>query len=701
MSVSTLDVLNEQMQLTYELANLQLLLAGSLSDRFVKNQRLVKPRTTIGFPISLTARPPYKDAVAVVEVEVETAKGSVADPNVPEPPSILTLLPREKTYNVAGLRDRMTSIGAGAVIGVVGISGSWVTGKKTYFLVQEQDTVAIQRPTPSDRANTVTFAWEFRPVLGQQYVHGGMKQTFVQLSMPPNYSRNCIGAIRLRTYWRKYDGTTGVSGDVIRESVLVSKRAMSIPTFDLKPFVDWVSYEDLGDGTLMVNVIGRFLSGTYIQLGPLRFDTTKNLQMEDSGLKFIAPAAAFARWTAQAVSRSGESADIVTPPVQDRPVALDQYGCGDDVCEGKKTRELPQLEIHELKVLDNGHAVEMRMGRPKTRAVGVPAAGVYDSENSNRQSVVGASLHGDTDNVVWSAPIVSEAECAGGKLRIAEVTPHTLNEKESELEVKFKPFSGDLRDVLLEIGGRVYGLSDTVVRRDGDGGHPKMTTVVPTASLISNPRVKAFVPFQFVADGPRAGATGTTCLVDTREVQGFEPGASIERLVLVSVESLGACAGDTTYLLFGNGLEGLTPVVPPGAVVTVESTTRAKVIIKKADLAKARKVVLMKKGARAPLVLDLPASDVKPQTPKVTIDSPVIQNTDVLEVQVENVEQLSAVKLREKVLPFVKLKGAIQLTQLQAMGVTSVQKSQELTFEFGETKVPVRFEVVAARIGVK
>jgi len=38
------------MQLTYEIANLQLLLEGSLSDRFVRRQRIVKRRTTVGFP---------------------------------------------------------------------------------------------------------------------------------------------------------------------------------------------------------------------------------------------------------------------------------------------------------------------------------------------------------------------------------------------------------------------------------------------------------------------------------------------------------------------------------------------------------------------------------------------------------------------------------------------------------------------------
>jgi hypothetical protein len=66
---SSSSILNEQVQLTAEIANLRLLLEGSLSDRLVNsNQKLVKPRTTIGFSIAIT--PQYKSAVAIVEVEV-------------------------------------------------------------------------------------------------------------------------------------------------------------------------------------------------------------------------------------------------------------------------------------------------------------------------------------------------------------------------------------------------------------------------------------------------------------------------------------------------------------------------------------------------------------------------------------------------------------------------------------------------------
>jgi hypothetical protein len=144
---SSLDVLNEELQLSSAITSYSLLLEGALSDRFVANTRIVKPRVTLGFPVSLRAPAAYKDAVAVVEVEATVIPTqSLAPGSLPAPPAITALLPREKTYNVAAMTDSMTSIGAGAVVGAYGIGASYTFGHKTLFLVQDQDTVALRRP---------------------------------------------------------------------------------------------------------------------------------------------------------------------------------------------------------------------------------------------------------------------------------------------------------------------------------------------------------------------------------------------------------------------------------------------------------------------------------------------------------------------------------------------------------------------------
>src|ERR1051326_7986831 len=158
-SISALDALNEQMQLTYEIANLQLLLEGSLNDRYVKGMRFIKPRTTLGFPVTISPQRRYKDAVAVVEVEVQNPEFNNLNPD--DRPAVTALLPREKTYNVAALTDHMTSIGGGLVTSVVNGGFSFLRGHKSYYVVQDQDTLAVMRePSARDRG---AFSWEFRP----------------------------------------------------------------------------------------------------------------------------------------------------------------------------------------------------------------------------------------------------------------------------------------------------------------------------------------------------------------------------------------------------------------------------------------------------------------------------------------------------------------------------------------------------------
>ena len=309
-SVSSLDALNEQMQLTYEIANLQLLLEGSLNDRYVKGQRFVKPRTTLGFPITITPQSAYKNAVAVVEVEVLNPPAEVLSEE--EPPAVTALLPREKTYNVAALTDRMTSIGGGLVTQVINGGFSWFSGRKSYYIVQDQDTIAIMRPS-SDKAKATAFSWEFRPVLGQPFVRAGMKQTFVQIASPIRNGLNCFGQLRVRTYWRRMDRKTGVLKDVIAQSVSDLQPPRPIPNFDLTPVFRNVSYDDLGAGNIRVTVEGNFLTGTYVRVGNNYYrEGSPGFTSELTKIRFVAAAADVAKYNAYIVSRDGSETQITS-----------------------------------------------------------------------------------------------------------------------------------------------------------------------------------------------------------------------------------------------------------------------------------------------------------------------------------------------------------------------------------------------------
>jgi hypothetical protein len=313
-SVSASDALNEQMQLTYEIANLRLLLEGALSDHvtLVDGATYVKPRTTLGFQVSIDPQKRFKNAVAVIEVEVRAVK-----PLAGQRTSITALLPRDKTYNVAAITDSSTSIGAGVATGVVGVSGSWLRGHKTYYVTQDQDTVAMT--FAPDTAGDVGFRWQFRPVLGKEVVRAGLKQTFVQLSLPQLPDEDDVAEVTMRTYWVKYDGKKGTLGKLVPGSLQVyAPRVVARPRLAVSPQqFDNDSLTDLGDGEMLVNLKGRFLTGTYVRLGSAIIrEGTPGTLFEHYAIKFSAPIADLATKDLAVVARDGreERVTMSGPP---------------------------------------------------------------------------------------------------------------------------------------------------------------------------------------------------------------------------------------------------------------------------------------------------------------------------------------------------------------------------------------------------
>ncbi|HZI19852.1 MAG TPA: hypothetical protein VEY09_14770 [Pyrinomonadaceae bacterium] len=309
-SVASSDILNEQMQLTYEIANLSLLIDGALSDRILmgKNDlRTVKPRITLGFPITLTPDRRHKNAVAVVEVEVEKKEDMAGG----EAPTVTALLPREKTYNVASITEKNLSLGGGVVTQVMGVGGSWFRGNRTYYLVKDQDTLALTFPPDGEpgEKKKVGFLWQFRPVLGQEYVRSGLKQTFVQVAFPSNWSAKSFGNVTVRTYWRRYDPKKGVVKEVIPDSLTESIVGQPITnyTLDVKPNPFNLSHlEDLGNGQMLVQLEGRFMTGTYVRVGSqfLRSGSPAT-SFEYNRIRFVAPIADLATKKVALVSRDG------------------------------------------------------------------------------------------------------------------------------------------------------------------------------------------------------------------------------------------------------------------------------------------------------------------------------------------------------------------------------------------------------------
>jgi|HubBroStandDraft_2_1064218.scaffolds.fasta_scaffold12902_3 hypothetical protein len=307
---NALNTLNEQMQLSYEIANLELLLEGSLSDRLVSGGPSPKPRSTVGFPITINPPPEYKNAVAVVEVEVVAPSvRSLSN----EPPAITALLPKERTFNVAAITNNQAAVGAGFVTAIAGGSFSFLHGRSTYYVVQDQDTIALQIPS-SVPAQATAFAWQFKPVLGQAYVQPGMRQTFVQLAVPVDNFAGCFGTVKITTYWRRFNKKTGRAGEMIPDS-LRTYPARDIPVFDAGPFIQaGTGYEDLGNGQVEVKVRGQFINGTYVRVGNTFYQQgTAGFTFEPKLIRFTAPAADLLKDAPQIVSRDGSEVQLVDP----------------------------------------------------------------------------------------------------------------------------------------------------------------------------------------------------------------------------------------------------------------------------------------------------------------------------------------------------------------------------------------------------
>lgn len=325
--VSALDTLNEQMQLSYEIINLQLLLQGALSDDYTPIKGLGKRHVTFGFPISIATPPAYRGAAAEVEV-------SVCNPEKIQeatPATIQTIIPKEKTYNVASIVGSSVGLGAGAVVAsVVNIGANFSWTHQTFYLVKQQDTVALRRahglnvPACSDTLAPATFAWQFRPVLGQKTIDQGARSLFAQIAFAPSAASpapaeesGMVTQVAVRTCWRAYHRKSGVVGDRIDGSCdpALDQPARLIPVttgYDTLA-IHGIDSTDNGDGTLTTTIAGRFPAGTRVGLGEAYLDESMP-GFENSGRSL--------RFTATAQMMAVRGPRLLSPDGTIKPVRL-------------------------------------------------------------------------------------------------------------------------------------------------------------------------------------------------------------------------------------------------------------------------------------------------------------------------------------------------------------------------------------------
>jgi hypothetical protein len=272
---SSLDTFNESLQLSAEIMNVQLMLDGALSDRLQRSNG--KPRSTysIGFPVTIdnatTKDKKHENEVAEIRVDICPAALLESDP-----PTIVTLLPKERTYNVASLVDKSFLGSASAILGgALNVGGSFLWGHKTFYLVQQQETVAYQDASPMTGAEgkkvtvpAASFSWQIRPVLGNKHVRAGMSQEFVQVSFPRNYAEGgdvTLGQACITVGWRK----TSDKGNLISEQLddASQQTCFDLPDYQTRPTEQGVFVSDIGQGNVEVRVDGSFLPGVLVRIG--------------------------------------------------------------------------------------------------------------------------------------------------------------------------------------------------------------------------------------------------------------------------------------------------------------------------------------------------------------------------------------------------------------------------------------------------
>lgn len=321
--VSASDVLAEQVQLNSQITTLRLLLQGAVSDQYlVKESRAISTRqqTTVGFAITLDPPQRYRHAVAEVKVWIDSPRGV-------DQASVMNLLPADKTYNVAKITSNQNAFGAGAVVEAVNLGVSTGKSKDRLYLVKDTDTVAFQykrdRPQwpngaervprsaqehiadalqeatkwqaledacaddPDPAGQSLVFGWQFRPVLGADYVQAGQRLLFAQLALPIGLGERFAPVVHIQTRWREYDAKRRVVGPVYEGSCSISEDPDPITVLNALTVHD-MTVDDEGNGVLKVSATGNFFSSGYAVLNgsnvisPTTFD--------GKSLQFFAPA---------------------------------------------------------------------------------------------------------------------------------------------------------------------------------------------------------------------------------------------------------------------------------------------------------------------------------------------------------------------------------------------------------------------------
>jgi hypothetical protein len=158
--MSSSDLLSEQVDLTYQIFNLQMLLDRSLSDRLLNPNFGPRLQTVVGLNVSIDPPRDAENAVAVVEITLTKKddpcekSGTCADTpkcdlnaTPSEDPSLVAAMPQEHSYNSVALNSKSNAFGGSAVTRLVTVGYNERRRGQTYYMFRDNDTVSVERQT--------------------------------------------------------------------------------------------------------------------------------------------------------------------------------------------------------------------------------------------------------------------------------------------------------------------------------------------------------------------------------------------------------------------------------------------------------------------------------------------------------------------------------------------------------------------------
>ncbi len=284
------DLLTRQIDLQYQITNVRMLLQRSVSDRFydggTKGAGKIEPgarlMVVVGFQISLAPSVDHRGMAAQVEIQIEPCEDSRRRP------SLVALMPQQKTYNAASLSKKSNAFGAVAPVSVFTLGASVSSNSETFYLYQDADTYAFELPSGGADSKTLRFGWQFRPVLGKLAVEPGLRQLFAVIALDEvdsartrtrcqTNNNDPTGVplnVTARTHWLKYNSKKRLpKGEPQMARDEYETKPFLVPITEhlqssLTPKITAVGLESIGAGKALVKISGEnFSRDTSVTIG--------------------------------------------------------------------------------------------------------------------------------------------------------------------------------------------------------------------------------------------------------------------------------------------------------------------------------------------------------------------------------------------------------------------------------------------------